>query len=72
MLILLVEVVYWAYVAWGGHRRVEYVQALVSLGDPGYVIYLVSVVKIVKVGKDIASDGLSWVRTEFFVCGGVG
>ena len=33
MLILLVEVVYWAYVPRGGHRRVEYVRALVSLGD---------------------------------------
>ena len=39
---------------------------------PGYVIYSVSAVKIVKSGKDIVSDGLSWVRTEFFVCGGVG
>ena len=33
MLILLVEVVCWAYVPWGGHRRVEYVRALVALGD---------------------------------------
>ena len=33
MLILLVEVVCWAYVPWGGCRRVEYVQALVELGD---------------------------------------
>ena len=39
---------------------------------PGYVIYSVSAVKIVESGKDIVSDGLSWVRTEFFVCGGVG
>ena len=39
---------------------------------PGYVIYLVSAVKIVESGKDIVSGGLSWVRTEFFVCGGVG
>ena len=36
---------------------------------PGYVICLVSVVKIVKGGKDIVSDGLSWVGTELFVCG---
>ena len=33
MLILLVEVVYWAYVPWGHHRRLEYVWALVALGD---------------------------------------
>ena len=33
MLILLVEVVCWAYVPWGGHRRVECVRALVALGD---------------------------------------
>ena len=39
------------------------------LGD---VIYLVSVVKIIKGGKDIVSDCLSWVGTEFSVCGGFG
>ena len=39
---------------------------------PGYVIYLVNVVKITEGGKDIVSDGLSEVGTEFFVCGGVG
>ena len=39
---------------------------------PGYIIYSVSVVKIIKDGKDIISDGLSWLGTEFFVCGGVG
>ena len=39
---------------------------------PSYVIYLVSVVKTIKGGKNIVSDGLSWVGTEFFVCGGVG
>ena len=33
MLLLLVEVVYWAYVPWGDHRRVDYVQALVALDD---------------------------------------
>ena len=33
MLILLIEVVYWAYVPWGNNRRVEYVRALVALGD---------------------------------------
>ena len=38
----------------------------------GYVIYSVSVVKIIKGGKDIISDGLSWVGIEFFVCEGVG
>ena len=32
MLIILVEVVYWACVPWGGHRRVEYVWALLKLG----------------------------------------
>ena len=39
---------------------------------PGYVIYLVSMVKKIRGGKDIVSDGLSGVGTEFFVCGGVG
>ena len=39
---------------------------------PGYVIYSVSMVKIIKGGKDIVSDGLSGVGTEFLVCGGVG
>ena len=39
---------------------------------PGYVIYSVSVVKIIKGGKDIISDSLSWVRIKLFVCGGVG
>ena len=38
---------------------------------PGYVIYSVSVVKK-KGGKDIISDGFIWVRTELFVCGGIG
>ena len=42
-------------VPWGGHKRVEYVSA----------------VKIIKGGKDIIPDGLSWVGIEFFVCGGV-
>ena len=39
---------------------------------PDHVIYSVSVVKIIKGGKDILSDGLGWVGMEFFVCGGVG
>ena len=39
---------------------------------PGYVIYSVSVVKTIKGGKNIVSNGLSWVGTEFFVCAGVG
>ena len=38
----------------------------------GYVIFLVSVVKIIKGGMDIVSDSLSWVGTEFFVCEVVG
>ena len=33
MMILLVEVIYWAYVHWGDHRRVEHVLALVALDD---------------------------------------
>ena len=33
MLILLIEVVCWNCIPWGGHRRVEYVLALVALGD---------------------------------------
>ena len=39
---------------------------------PRYVIYSVSMVKIIKGGKGIGSDGLSGVGTEFLVCGGVG
>ena len=39
---------------------------------PGYVIYSVSMVKIIKGGKGIVSDGLSRVGTEFVVCGGIG
>ena len=39
---------------------------------PGYVIYSVSMVKIIEGGKDIVSDGLSGVGTELLVCGGVG
>ena len=37
----------------------------------GCVIYLVGVVKIIKGGENIISDGLSWVSIEFLVCGGV-
>ena len=55
----------------GNHRRVEYMQGLVALDHVDYIIYLVSVVKIIKGGNDIISDGLSWVRIEFFVCRGV-
>ena len=33
MLILLVEVVYWADVPWGDNRGVDYVRVLVTLGD---------------------------------------
>ena len=39
---------------------------------PGDIIYSVSVVKIIKDGKDIISDGLSWVGIDFFLSGGVG
>ena len=39
---------------------------------PGYVIYSVSMVKIIDGGKDIVSDGLSGVGTKFPVCGRVG
>ena len=38
----------------------------------GYIIYSVIVVMIIKGGKDIIPDGLSWVGIEFFVCGGIG
>ena len=55
MLILLVEVVCWAYITLGGHRRVAYARVLVA----GYVIYLVSVIKIIKGGKNIVSDDFS-------------
>ena len=33
-----------------------------------FIVYSVGVVKIIKCGKDIVSDGLSWVRNEFLVC----
>ena len=39
---------------------------------PGFVIYSVGVVKVIKSGKDIISDGLCWVNGEFLVSGGVG
>ena len=39
---------------------------------PGYIIYSVSVIKIIKGRKDIISDGLSWVEVEYFTYGGVG
>ena len=38
----------------------------------GYVIFLVSVVKIIKGGMDLVSDGLRWVGTESFICEVVG
>ena len=38
---------------------------------PGYVIYLVSLVTIIKGGNDIFSYGLSWIGTEFFESRGV-
>ena len=38
----------------------------------GYVIYLVSIVKISKGGREIVSDGLPWVGITFFVCVRVG
>ena len=39
---------------------------------PSYIIYSVSVVKIINGGKDIVCNGLIWVGFEFFVCCGVG
>ena len=39
---------------------------------PGYIIYSVSMVKIIKGRKDIISDDLKGVGTEFLVCGEVG
>ena len=44
-------------------------RALVVLG---VMIYSVSVLKIVKGGRNIISDGLIWVGIGFFVCGGIG
>ena len=38
---------------------------------PGYIVYSVIVVKVIKGRKDIVFDGLSWNEIEFFVCGGV-
>ena len=61
MLILLV------YGFWGGHRRVECVRALVGSDDVWFSIYLVSALKIIKGGKDIISDDMSWVGIEFLV-----
>ena len=39
---------------------------------PGYDVYSVSVVKIIKGGKTIISDGLSLVGIELLVCGEIG
>ena len=33
----------------------------------GFAIYLVSALKIIKGGKDIISDDMSWVGIEFLV-----
>ena len=38
----------------------------------GLVIYSVGDVKVTEVGKDIVSDGLSWVGVEFLIGGDVG
>ena len=38
---------------------------------PGYVIYLMSVVKISKGGNEIVSDGLNWSGNELFESRGV-
>ena len=37
-----------------------------------FVIYSVGVVKVIKGGKGIVSDGLSWVGIDFLLNGGVG
>ena len=37
----------------------------------GFIIYLMSAVKIIKGEKDTISDGSSWVGIEFLGCGGV-
>ena len=73
MLILLVGVVYWVYELWGGHRRVEYVQDLLGL-DGIWIRHLYGgcCEGIIDDGKNIISDGLSWVGIEFLVGGGVG
>ena len=39
---------------------------------PGYDVYSVSVVKIIKGGKTVISDGLSLVGIELLVCGEIG
>ena len=38
----------------------------------GLVIYSVGDVKVIEVGKDIISDGLSWVGVEFLIGGDIG
>ena len=38
----------------------------------GLVINSVGVVKVIKGGEDIISDGLCWVSVEFLVSGSVG
>ena len=50
----------------------ECVWALVALGHAWLCHLFSSMVKIIEGGKDIVSDGLSGVGTEFLVCGRVG
>ena len=69
--VLLVKVVYLVYGPWADHIIVECVRALVVQMMSGFFVYLMGVLKIIKGRKDIISDGLSWVRIEFLVCGGV-
>ena len=72
MLILLIEVVYWAYGPFGGHRSMKCVGALAGLHDVWFHHLFGGCCEYNLGGKDIISDGLSWVRIEFLVCGGVG
>ena len=65
---------YWAigaYVPWEGHRRVEYMRALMALSDAWLCDLCGKCCKDNQGWKRHLSDDLSWVGIEFFVCGGV-
>ena len=72
MIIILVEVLYWAGGPWGGHSWGSAYGLWWRLMMPGLIICSVGALKIIKCGKDIISNSLSWVGIEFLICGGVG
>ena len=68
---LLVGVVYWVYGLWGGHRRVECMQDLVELDGVWSCHQFSGIVKVIKGGENIITDGLCWVSAKFLVSGGI-